>query len=335
MVGVTWKGSRSRSFSSSGGPGGARAASQPPSQSQQQADLPPKPVITFKDKQSYQELFKPLPKPEPIPTLNVVQIDCKSWSQLQKEREDIVQREIVNTKREADSMFQRVQQDDRKRINLIEQERIRIETEQRKREEILAKEREERRQKDEARKQEIMRQEQILAKSQLRNMRSKTVDLVDQRRESIPGGGGIRVYHYKDEAVPQIVKETRQEEMLRKNSISFLVDTNASENGSDDINGQNGEIMHMNGVNGTMAHRNGAPEVNGMPPQPKLPVHKLPPRPAKDPMSAANNRQFQNGVDTAFIANGADPTSNGGGAGVVNGQIGNIYKSVMDGKGFY
>ena len=110
-----------------------------------------------------------------------------------------MQREIDNTKREADNMFQRVQQDDRKRINLIEQERIRIETEQRKREEILAKEREERRQKDEARKQEIMRQEQILAKSQLRNMRSKTVDHLDQRRESIPGGGGIRVYHYKDE----------------------------------------------------------------------------------------------------------------------------------------
>ena len=54
---------------------------------------------------------------------------------------------------------------------------------------------------------------------------------------------------------------------MRKNSISFLVDTNAPENGSDDINGENGEIMHMNGVNGTVAHRNGAPEVNRMPPQ--------------------------------------------------------------------
>ena len=76
-----------------------------------------------------------------------------------------------------------------------------------------------------------------------------------------------REWFYQISAVPQIVKETRQEQMMRKNSISFLVDTNAPENGSDDINGENGEIMHMNGVNGTVAHRNGAPEVNRMPPQ--------------------------------------------------------------------
>ncbi len=65
------------------------------------------------------------------------------------------------------------------------------------REEILRKEREERRQKDEARKAEIRRQEEILANS--RNMRSKTVDLTG-RRDSLTGGG-IQVYHYKDKGI--------------------------------------------------------------------------------------------------------------------------------------
>ena len=66
------------------------------------------------------------------------------------------------------------------------------------REELLSKEREERRQKDEARKAEIRRQEEILANS--RNMRSKTVDLTE-RRDSLLGGGGIQVYHYKDKGI--------------------------------------------------------------------------------------------------------------------------------------
>ena len=30
---------------------------------------PTKPAPSFRDKESYSELFKPLPKPEPIPTL--------------------------------------------------------------------------------------------------------------------------------------------------------------------------------------------------------------------------------------------------------------------------
>ena len=34
-----------------------------------QATAPSKPAPTFRDKESYSELFKPLPKPEPIPTL--------------------------------------------------------------------------------------------------------------------------------------------------------------------------------------------------------------------------------------------------------------------------
>ena len=73
MVGVTWKGSRSRSLP--GGPGSmGRAASQPP-QALAGPKEPPKPVVTFRDKQSYQELFKPLPKPEAIPTLNIVQVN--------------------------------------------------------------------------------------------------------------------------------------------------------------------------------------------------------------------------------------------------------------------
>ena len=73
MVGVTWKAKRSMSLTAGPG-GGLRAASQPPQAVAAQPQEPPRPVITFKDKQSYQELFKPLPKPEPIPTLNIVQV---------------------------------------------------------------------------------------------------------------------------------------------------------------------------------------------------------------------------------------------------------------------
>ena len=72
MVGVTWKAKRSNSLAGPGG--GLRAASQPPQAVAAGPQQPPRPVISFKDKQSYQELFKPLPKPEPIPTLNIVQV---------------------------------------------------------------------------------------------------------------------------------------------------------------------------------------------------------------------------------------------------------------------
>ena len=59
-------------------------------------------------------------------------------------------------------------------------------------------------------------------------------------------------------------------------------------------------------------------------------MNKLPPRPVKDSMPPS--RQFQNGVDSAFMANGG-----GGNGGQSNGfsDPSNIYKSVMGGKGYY
>ena len=59
-------------------------------------------------------------------------------------------------------------------------------------------------------------------------------------------------------------------------------------------------------------------------------MNKLPPRPVKDSMPPS--RQFQNGVDSAFMAN-----SGAGNGGQSNGfsDPSNIYKSVMGGKGYY
>jgi len=352
MVGVTWKGSRSKSMSSAAG-SSFRAASQPPPAAPTE---PVKPAVTFKDKQSYQDLFKPLPKPEPLPDLKITQIDCKSWSQLQKEREDIVNKEIERTRHEANSLYQRVLQDDKKRVDMIEMEQQRIKSEQEARELILKKEREERRVKDEERKEEIRRQEQILANS--RNVRSKTVDVTADHRGSFSGPPGIRVYHYKDQAVPEIVKQTRQEEIRRKNSLAGFnilsgsastesagtdyTDTssivfNAVTTNNDTTNGFNGvNGVTTNGLNGEHANNWSASSVNADPSfsyeekqdfarngaqQGMLPVSKLPPRPIKDTMIS---RKFQNGVDSAFGVNN----------GVNDFNPNNIYKSVMNGKRF-
>ena len=62
MVGVTWKGARGR-------PSVGGAAPTLPSARQEAARRPSEPAVSFRDKEAYQELFKPLPKPEPIPQL--------------------------------------------------------------------------------------------------------------------------------------------------------------------------------------------------------------------------------------------------------------------------
>ena len=68
MVGVTWKGSKSRTSV------GEKATSSIQSV-RQEARRPSEPAISFRDKESYQQLFKPLPKPEPIPQLTPFKVN--------------------------------------------------------------------------------------------------------------------------------------------------------------------------------------------------------------------------------------------------------------------
>jgi len=175
----------------------------------------PKEVVpppSFKDKDAYQELFKPLPKPEPLPELKPFKVETKSWRQLQEEREAILQREIEKTKEEAMSLWDRAKQDDSKRLNTIMTEKQRIENEQKMREDIMRRGNEERLAMDKARKEEIRRQEELLSG---RKIRAKTAD-----SKIDPGylGGGIQVFHYKDPVVEQIVQHTKKEEIRRRMS---------------------------------------------------------------------------------------------------------------------
>jgi len=68
MVGVTWKGAKGRP------PLGDRAVSQPPAAGGGER-RPSAPAVSFKDRAEYQELSRPLPKPEPIPALNPVKVE--------------------------------------------------------------------------------------------------------------------------------------------------------------------------------------------------------------------------------------------------------------------
>ena len=65
MVGVTWKGARTRSTQPSKEP------APPPMEN----IAPPRPTISFRDKDAYRDLFQPLPKPEPIPQLSTFKVD--------------------------------------------------------------------------------------------------------------------------------------------------------------------------------------------------------------------------------------------------------------------
>lgn len=170
------------------------------------------PPPSFRDKDSYQELFTPLPKPDPLPTFTPFKIEAKSWRQLQDEREKMVSQEVEKTRQEAMSLWDRAKQDDSRRVNMITTEKERIMNEQRMREEIMSRGNEERIAMDKARKEEIKRQEELLSG---RKIRAKTAD-----SKLEPGylGAGIQVYHYKDPVVEQIVQHTKKEEIRRRMS---------------------------------------------------------------------------------------------------------------------
>lgn len=211
MVGVTYRSSSCRPV----GQGGARM---PPSGSMgDKAGVKEvtqaQPSLSFRDKDSYQELFKPLPKPEPMPTLgSSFKIEAKSWRQLQEEREALMFKEIEKTKDEAMSLWGRAKDEDTKRVDMINSEKQRMEEEQKLREEIMRKGNDERVEKDRARKLEIRRQEELLAG---RSMRARTEGLSDGGWR---GGGGIQVFHYKDPEVAEIVQATNKEEIRRRMS---------------------------------------------------------------------------------------------------------------------
>jgi len=232
MVGVTWKGARSRPSVQSNKAGQQQSGANHHEQQQQQPSQPAAPATpSFRDLAEYQELFKPLPKPEAIPVLTPVKIDVKSWREMQQEREAMVNAEIERTKMEANQMWQRAMEEDKKRTDCLNMDRQRIEQEQLAREDILRKEQAERDMKNKARREEICRQEELLSGRQIR---AKTLDPKVERLNENPAGPGIQIYHYKDPAVVNIVKQTWQEQMnLRRASqpnTTFVQPSNQYQN---------------------------------------------------------------------------------------------------------
>jgi len=246
MVGVTYRSSSCR-------PSTSKLPPPPPAAAQPTA--PTKPAPSFRDKESYSELFKPLPKPEPIPTLGGgLRVDAKPWRQLQEEREALMTKEIEKTKCEALSLWDRAKAEDSRRVNAITTEKQRIEEEARKRDEIMAQGNAERLEKDKQRKLEIARQEQLLSG---RIQRAKT----EEHGDPSGRGPGIQIYHYKDPEVEQIVKNTKKEEIRRRMSHGELLRgfnngmSNGSNNGS--FNGFN------NGMNNGSFNGSDVQSTNG------------------------------------------------------------------------
>jgi len=216
MVGVTYRSATARPQTGKGVP----LPVLPPSHQQTSPEVIPP---SFRDKESYQELFKPLPKPEPPPQLIPFKVEAKSWKQLQEEREAMMNKELEKTKQEAMSMWNRTKEDDEKRVAKINADKKFRDEEFMKREEIMRRGQEERLAADLARKEEIRRQEELLSG---RRIRAKTTDLsVDK-----PEGGGIQIYHYKDPAVEQIVRKTYKEEMRRRMSHGEILKLSETSN---------------------------------------------------------------------------------------------------------
>jgi len=217
MVGVTWKGGRSRqSLSSNTVAASVNTPDSSAAVTRAEEHPPTATAPSFRDLAEYKDLFRPLPKPEAIPALSPVKIDAKSWRQLQDEREAMVNAEIERTRQEAEQMWRRAQEEDNRRSQGIQTERDRIEQEQRAREEILMREQRERDLKNKARREEINRQEALLSG---RQQRARTLDPRATVTDGpVAGGSGIQIYHYKDPVVADIVKQTRQQELHRRAS---------------------------------------------------------------------------------------------------------------------
>jgi len=229
MVGVTYRSASARPANKAN-----NFVFPPP---QQDVKIERGPVPSFKDKESYQGLFKPLPKPEPIPALVPFKVEAKSWKQLQEERESLMQMQLDKTKNEAVELWNRAKTDDQMRLSKIDADKKRIEDEARAREEILRRGDEERIAMDKARKDELRRQEEILTG---RKIRSKTTDLsVDDIR-----GAGIQIFHYKDPAVEKIMRNHQKEEIKRRMSHGEILRLNTPDS-SDVQNGQpNGGVRN-------------------------------------------------------------------------------------------
>jgi len=238
MVGVTYRSASSRPANKS------NTFVFPPPQDDVKVERGPAP--SFKDKESYQELFKPLPKPESIPALVPFKVEAKSWKQLQEERESLMEMQLDKTKNEAVELWNRAKTDDQLRISKINEDKKRIEDEARAREEILRRGDEERIAMDRARKEELRRQEEILTG---RKIRSKTTDLsVDDIR-----GGGIQIFHYKDPAVEKIMRSHQKDEIKRRMSHGEILRLNTPDS-SNVQNSQNGACGIRNGASVRVAN---------------------------------------------------------------------------------
>merc|ERR1711899_14535 len=201
MVGVTYRSNSAR-------PNNAASKFVFPAATQAQDSAAQRgPAPSFKDKESYNELFKPLPK---------------SWKQLQEERESLMTSQLEKTKCEAMELWNGAKTDDQQRINKISDEQRRIEEESRAREEILRRGDDERIARDKARKEELRRQEELLSG---RKTRSKTTEpSVDDIR-----GGGIQILYYKDPAVEKIIRNHHKEEIKRRMSHGEILKMPPSE----------------------------------------------------------------------------------------------------------
>jgi len=238
MVGVTYRSASARPANKS------NTFVFPPPQDDVKVERGPAP--SFKDKESYQELFKPLPKPESIPALVPFKVEAKSWKQLQEERESLMEMQLDKTKNEAVELWNRAKTDDQLRISKINEDKKRIEDEARAREEILRRGDEERIAMDRARKEELRRQEEILTG---RKIRSKTTDLsVDDIR-----GGGIQIFHYKDPAVEKIMRSHQKDEIKRRMSHGEILRLNTPDS-SNVQNSQNGAGGVRNGASVRVAN---------------------------------------------------------------------------------
>merc|ERR1712242_450055 len=113
MVGVTYRSNSAR-------PNNAASKFVFPAAAQAQDSAARRgPAPSFKDKESYNELFKPLPKPDPAPSFAPIKFEAKSWKQLQEERESLMTSQLEKTKCEAMELWNRAKTDDQQRIKLL------------------------------------------------------------------------------------------------------------------------------------------------------------------------------------------------------------------------